>query len=62
VEWSWERGTEHRPSVLGFTLGISANTDLICQAKGILPPIPLKQTNKLNHVEEKWKKIIQFVN
>jgi hypothetical protein len=32
--------------VLGCTLGISANMDLICQAKGIQPPIPLKQTNK----------------
>jgi hypothetical protein len=32
--------------MLGCTLGISANTDSICQAKGIQPPIPYKQMIK----------------
>jgi hypothetical protein len=32
--------------MLSCTLGISANTDSIRQAKGIQTPIPYKQTNK----------------
>jgi hypothetical protein len=47
--------------VLGCSLGISANTDLICQAKGIQTPTAYKQANKYFFILDgmmalkKWK-------
>jgi hypothetical protein len=45
--------------VLGCTLGISANTDSIRQAKGIQTPIPLKQTNKHPESSENMPILLQ---